>query len=242
MIASVAAIADVERAAALQRYFKTGPGEYGAGDVFAGLRVPDVRKIARSYADLPLPEVDRLLDSDIHEHRLAALEILVFQFRRANSPKRYQAALREQISNLYIAAVRRQRVNNWDLIDGSAPTILGELLYDRPRDLLFEFARSESIWERRVAVLSTFGFLKHGDASTSLEIATLLIDDNHPLIHKAVGWMLREIGARISRQTLCDFLDANAARMPRTMLSYATEHFAPPLREHYRKLRPPAAR
>lgn len=237
VMTSIAEIADPERAVFLQRYFKTGPGEYGEGDIFAGLRVPAVRKIAKEFASLPLSEIDRLLDSEIHEHRLVALEILVLQFRRASSPKHRDEALRKQICDLYLAAVRRQRVNNWDLVDGSAPYILGEFLYDRPRDLLFELAINDRLWERRVAIIATFSFIAHGEAATTLNIAELLLADTHDLIHKAVGWALRNVGARVDRQLLCTFLDAHASAMPSTMLSYATEHFDPPLRAHYRALR-----
>lgn len=234
---SIADIADPERAAALQRYFKTGPGGYGAGDVFLGLRVPSVRKIAKQFADLPLAEIDRLLDSEIHEHRSAGLGILVLQFQRASGGRSRDDERRERIADFYLVAVRRQRVNNWDLVDSSAPYILGAFLYDRPRDVLFTFAASKSLWERRVAIISTLGFIKRGDASTTLEIAALLLNDKHDLIHKAVGWALREVGARIDPRLLRSFLDVHAPSMPRIMLSYATEHFDSAQREHYRGLR-----
>jgi 3-methyladenine DNA glycosylase AlkD len=143
----------------------------------------------------------------------------------------------DTIADFYLAAVRRQRVNNWDLVDCSAEFILGEYLFDRPRDLLFELAVSDSIWERRVAMLSTFGFIKHGDASTTLEIATILSSDKQDLIQKAVGWMLREVGKRVDRAVLLRYLDEHAASLSRTSLSYATEHLTPEERAHYRSLR-----
>lgn len=234
---AIAAVADPQAAAVLQGYFKTGPGEYGEGDLFVGVRVPAIRKIVKQFAGLPLAEIDELLNSEIHEHRSAALGILVIQFQRASKVKSRDDALRGQLCDFYLNAVRRQRVNNWDLVDSSAEFVLGEFLFDKSRDLLFDLAGSQSVWERRVAVLSTFSFIKHGDASTSLAIAELLMTDKHDLIHKAVGWMLRELGWRIDRQVLLDFLDANAARMPRTMLSYAIEHLDRETRMHYRSLR-----
>jgi 3-methyladenine DNA glycosylase AlkD len=216
---------------ALQRDFKTAPGDYGEGDVFIGVRVPAVRAVVRGFRDLDESAVEELLDSPIHEHRLAALFVLVAQFARANADER------ARISIQYVAAVRRGRVNNWDLVDSSAEFILGEFLLDRPRKLLYELAASESVWERRTAIIATFGFIKHGDASTTLEIADVLVTDSHDLIQKAVGWMLREIGKRVDPVFLTGYLDDNAARMPRTTLSYAIERLSPELRAHYRSLR-----
>jgi 3-methyladenine DNA glycosylase AlkD len=221
------ASADPLKAASLLRYFKTGPGEYGEGDEFLGLSVPITRKLVKPFLDLPPDQVDILLNSRVHEHRFAGLLILVAQY-----PSRP-----EQVSQFYLSAVRRQRVNNWDLVDASAEFILGEYLFDRPRDLLFTLAASESIWERRVAMLSTFGFIKHGDASTALEIATILSGDRHDLIQKAVGWMLREVGKRVDPALLIGYLDAHATSLSRTSLSYATEHLTPEQRIHYRSLR-----
>jgi 3-methyladenine DNA glycosylase AlkD len=226
VMATLAAAADPAKAASLARYFKTGPGEYGEGDVFLGLTVPVTRRVARPYLDLPLDQVDILLDSRIHDHRFVALIILVAQY----------PARPAEIAGFYLAAVRRGRVDNWDLVDASAEFILGEYLVDRPRDVLVELARSESVWEKRVAILSTFGFIKHGDASTTLEIAEILLPDTHDLVQKAVGWMLREVGKRIDRALLIRFLDEHAARMPRVTLSYATEHLTAEQRTAYRAL------
>jgi 3-methyladenine DNA glycosylase AlkD len=235
--AALAELADDEDAAFLQRFFKTGPGQYGEGDVFIGVRVPVTRGVAKRFAGLPLEEIAVLLDSAVHEHRLAGLVILNARFASASRQKTRDDSLREAMVRFYLHAVARGRVNNWDLVDSSAEFVLGEFLVDRPRDLLVDLAGSESIWERRVAMISTFALLKHGDASTTIEIAELLLGDREDLIHKAVGWMLREVGKRVDPATLIRFLDENAPRMPRTALSYATEHLSPELRAHYRAMR-----
>lgn len=225
--AALAEVANAADAGFLQRFFKTGPGEYGAGDVFIGVRVPAVRAVVKRFRGLPLDEIDALLDDPEHEHRLAGLLLLVEASRA--SP----GAAGER----YLAAVRRGRVNNWDLVDSSAEHLLGEWLVDRDRSLLDDLAASPVLWERRVAVLATFAFIKRGDASTTLDLAARLLDDREDLMHKAVGWMLREVGKRVSREALLGFLDAHAARMPRTMLSYATEHLTPEERAAYRSRR-----
>jgi 3-methyladenine DNA glycosylase AlkD len=223
----LAAAADPDKISGLSRFFKTGPGQYGEGDEFLGLTVPTTRRLMKPFVGLPLDQVDVLLDSPVHEHRFVGLLILVSRYRKDSTT----------IADFYLAAVRRGRVNNWDLVDCSAEFILGEYLYERPRDPLFELAASESIWERRVAMLSTFGFIKHGDASTALEIATILAPDRQDLIQKAVGWMLREVGKRVDPALLTDYLDDHAATLSRTSLSYATEHLTSERRIHYRSLR-----
>lgn len=235
--AALAEVSAVDDAQFLQRFFKTGPGQYGEGDVFIGVRVPATRVVAKRFAELPLAEIGALVDSEVHEHRLAGLVILNARFARAGRARTRDDSLRSELADFYLDAVRRGRVNNWDLVDGSAEFVLGEYLYDRPRDVLFELAASTSLWERRVAIISTFGFIKHGDASTTFEVAQLLLGDREDLIHKAVGWMLREVGKRVDPAELIRFLDANAHRMPRTALSYATEHLAPELRTSYRAQR-----
>ena len=224
LMAALAAQGDPEKAIGLGRFFKTGAGQYGEGDIFLGLTVPTTRRIVKAYLDLPLDQVEVLLGSGIHEHRFAGLLILV-----ARAP-----AQPAEIADFYLRAVRAGRVNNWDLVDCSAEFILGEYLLDRPRDVLFELAVGESLWQRRVAMLSTFGFIKHGDASTALEIAVILLPDSHDLIQKAVGWMLREVGKRVDRALLLGFLDEYAGRMSRTTLSYASEHLDNEQRAHYR--------
>lgn len=228
--------AEPDRVPDLQRFFKTGPGEYGAGDVFVGVRVPAQRRVAKRFADLPLDQIDELLDSAVHEHRLTGLLILVGQAGRAFSLRRPDEAAQQRIVDRYLAALRRGRVNNWDLVDASAEHILGPWLLDRPRELLVELAGSESLWERRVALLSTFAFIKAGDASTTFALSERLLDDRADLIQKALGWMLREVGKRIDRDLLVGFLDEHAAGMGRTALSYATEHLDPAERARLRKL------
>ncbi|WP_426625612.1 DNA alkylation repair protein [Leifsonia sp. McL0607] len=233
---ALAAVADPDDAVFLQRFFKTGPGEYGEGDVFIGVRVPQTRAVAKRFAGLPLTEVRVLLDSPAHEHRLAGLVILNAAFARASGVRNRDDELRGRLADFYLRAVRDGRVNNWDLVDASAEYVLGAFLVDRPRALLEELAASPVLWERRVAVLSTFAFIKHGDASTTLLLAARLLDDSEDLMHKAVGWMLREMGKRIDRELLLGFLDEYAARMPRTMLAYATEHLDARTRAAYRAI------
>lgn len=217
-------LADDERARLLQRFFKTRPGEYGEGDRFLGLRVPQVRKVAREFRALPLTDVAALLQSEWHEVRLLALLILVDQYRRGD------AKMREAIYRLYLANTKR--INNWDLVDSSAPYIVGAHLETRSRASLRRLARSRSLWERRIAILSTFRFIQLGEFEETLAIVTMLLHDHHDLIHKAAGWALREVGKR-SRAVLRAFLDEHASEMPRTMLRYAIEHFDPRLRAKY---------
>ena len=228
----LAEAADSGDAVFLQRFFKTRPGEYGEGDVFIGVRVPATRAVVKRFRGLPpagldYDEIDELLDSQAHEHRLAGALLLVARYKK--DP--------DTVFERYLAAVRRGRLNNWDLVDASAEFIVGEHLRDRDRSLLDALAASGSLWERRVAVLSTFAFIKAGDPSTTLTLAERLLTDREDLMHKAVGWMLREIGKRVSREVLTGFLDVHAAAMPRTMLSYATEHLDPEERARYRAMR-----
>ena len=212
----------------LSRFFKTGKGEYGAGDKFVGVRVPATRAIAKNFADLSPGDLNDLLDSEFHEHRFAALVIMVGQYKKADP------AEQQRLFDFYLAAMRRGRINNWDLVDCSAEYIVGEYLYEKPRELLPRLARSGIVWERRIAVLSTFAFIKHGDASTTLELAASLLNDKHDLIQKAVGWMLREVGKRVDRDLLVQFLREHAAQMPRVMLAYATEHLSQAERVYFR--------
>ncbi|MBF6082077.1 DNA alkylation repair protein [Nocardia cyriacigeorgica] len=235
--AALAEYADPADAVHLQRFFKTGPGEYGEGDVFIGVRVPATRSVAKRFAALPLSEIGVLLDSPVHEERLAALIILNNRFAKASKPRTFDEAARAEMVRFYLDAVRRGRVNNWDLVDVSAERIVGPWLLDKPHDLLLELADSDALWERRVALLSTFAFIKAGDASTTFAVAERLLGDRHDLIQKALGWMLREVGKRVDRQLLTDFLDGHAAQMGRTALSYATEHLDPEARAVYRAMR-----
>jgi 3-methyladenine DNA glycosylase AlkD len=224
---ALAQVADPADVVFLQRFFKTGAGQYGEGDVFIGVRVPATRAVVRRFRGLGLDQIDLLLDSPVHEHRLAGALLLVAAYEK--DP--------DTVFDRYIAAVRRGRINNWDLVDASSEFIVGEHLLTRDRSLLDRLAASGILWERRVAVLATFQFIKKGDPSTTLALAERLLSDREDLMHKAVGWMLREIGKRVSREALTGFLDAHAAAMPRTMLSYATEHLDPADRARYRAMR-----
>ncbi|HLS76848.1 MAG TPA: DNA alkylation repair protein [Nocardia sp.] len=235
--AALAELADPAIAAHSRRFFKTGQGEYGEGDVFLGVRVPAIRAVVRRFAELSFDEIEILLDSEIHEERLAGLLLLVARYDRASRPRTRDEAVTAEAVRRYRAAVRRGRVDNWDLVDSSAEHLIGRDLLDRPRDELFALAGSESLWSRRVALLSTFAFIKAGDASTTLALCERLLDDRRDLIQKAVGWMLREVGKRVDRALLTDFLDRHAPAMGRTALSYATEHLDPATRARYRAAR-----
>ena len=207
------------------RFFKCGPGEYGEGDVFIGVTVPAQRAIARQFSDLPLGEVDRLLTSRIHEERLTALLILVHRFTRGDERER------KQIFTLYMKRLRF--INNWDLVDSSAAQIVGGWLADKPRGLLDRLARSTLLWSRRVAMIATYHYIQRGEHRDAIRIATILVNDPHDLIHKAVGWMLREVGKRASDAALDAFLERHAATMPRTMLRYAIERLPARERAHW---------
>lgn len=210
------AAADPRRAAAVAKYFKTRKGEYGEGDRFVGIRVPDLRKIARQYIGVGFNDLKRLLDSPIHEFRLAALEILVAQYERANETQR------TKIVDFYLS--NTARMNNWDLVDAAAPYILGEHLKTRSRRLLSDLARSENLWERRIAIVATLALIRAGEVHQTYRIARMLLADEHDLIHKAVGWALRE-SEKISRKALLAFLRQHYDRIPRTALRYAIERF-----------------
>lgn len=225
--------ASEENSKNLARFFKTGKGQYGEGDVFIGVKVPQTRAVCRKFKHMPLPEIQKLLDSKVHEHRLAAVILLAGQIKQ---PK-ISSQDRSKIYQMYLKNVRAGRVNNWDLVDLSAGYIMGTWLADKPKDILFELANSPSLWCRRAAIMSAFEFIMRGDATTSLQLAQKLLYDPHDLIQKAVGWQLREIGKRVNRKTLLDFLDAHAATMPRTTLRYAIEHLSPSQRQHYMQLK-----
>jgi 3-methyladenine DNA glycosylase AlkD len=220
----VQSLADPAAAIHAQRFFKTAPGEYGAGDQFLGIRVPVLRKLVREFRGLTLPEVALLLRSKWHEERLLALFFLTDAYAGGD------AATRERIYLLYLENCCR--VNNWDLVDSSAHLIVGPWLEQRDRAVLREWARSGSLWERRIAVVATFHFIRRGDFADILHLAELLLEDPHDLMHKAVGWMLREVGKR-DRATLEKFLASHAGKMPRTMLRYAIEKFPETERQRY---------
>lgn len=216
--------ADESHAKTLQRYFKTGPGEYGEGDRFLGVRVPAVRLVARKYRDFHLSGVLILLRSSIHEERLLALIILTKKYHNGD------AGRREEIFRIYLD--NTQHINNWDLVDTSAEHIIGAHLFNRSRKQLYELARSENLWDRRITIMSTFHFIRNDEFDETLKIAEILIADREDLIHKAVGWMLREIGKR-DRNVEEEFLKRHYHRMPRTMLRYAIERFPEDLRKDY---------
>jgi 3-methyladenine DNA glycosylase AlkD len=215
-----------KRAEQSRRYFKTGPGEYGEGDIFVGIRVPELRKLSRAYRDIPLEATEILLNSPIHEERLLALLILVMKYAGSD------AGEQKRIYTLYLKNTRF--VNNWDLVDASAHYIVGPFLMDKNKRPLYRLAVSKSIWDRRIAIMSTFHYIRQNIYSETLKIADTLISDKEDLIHKAVGWMLREIGKR-DLQTEEEFLRPRYKAMPRTMLRYAIERFPAAKRQRYLK-------
>lgn len=220
------ALADPQKANFATRYFKTGKGEYGEGDVFLGLTVPQTRQVAKKHTDLSPDELEKLLHDKIHEFRLAALMIMTEKFRTAGESER------KELFQFYLANTKF--INNWDLIDGSAPGIVGGYLLDKPKErkILYKLAQSKSLWERRTAILSTYTFLKQKDLKDTLVIAEILINDPQDLIHKAVGWMLREVGKR-DQNAEETFLNKYYKTMPRTMLRYAIERLSPTKRHKY---------
>jgi 3-methyladenine DNA glycosylase AlkD len=217
-------LASPEAAASSVRFFKIGPGQYGEGDTFIGVRAPALRKLAREFRDLPLPEVEALLHSPIHEERVLALLVLVLSCGKGDN------AHRKAVYDFYLDNTRH--VNNWDLVDCSAPAIVGGHLRDKSRKPLVRLAKSASLWERRIAIVATQHFIRLGEFDDTLALSRLLLSDTEDLIHKATGWMLREVGDR-DGSMLAAFLDEHAATMPRTMLRYAIEHFPSDRRQAY---------
>ena len=218
--------ANSEQAKILMRFFKTGTGEYGEGDEFVGIKVPVSRKIAKQFTELSLSEIQELLDSKAHEERLIGLFILVEQYRKADAEKM------QAIYEFYLKNAKR--VNNWDLVDLSAEKIMGAYLMDKDKRILFKLAKSKNLWERRIAIMSTFYFIKNSFYNTTFAISDMLLKDEHDLIHKAVGWMLREIGNR-NLKVEEDYLKKHYKNMPRTMLRYAIEKFPEKRRQAYLK-------
>jgi 3-methyladenine DNA glycosylase AlkD len=217
-------LASSDIAKTMQWFFKTGKGEYGEGDVFAGLKVPTQRKVAREFKDLSLADLKELLHSKIHEERLISLLILVNNYERGDEKEK------KSIYTFYIK--NRMGINNWDLVDLSAPKIVGKYLFDKDKSILFKFASSKNLWERRIAILSTYEFIRNHQYDTTLKIAKILLEDEHDLIHKAVGWMLREIGKKDLKVEEI-FLKKHYKKMPRTMLRYAIEKFPEIKRKKY---------
>jgi len=226
IIAYLRAKGDPEIAAHSQRFFKTGRGEYGEGDRFLGIRVPVIRQAVKKFKDTPLTTAAELLRSEFHEIRLFALLLLVRHY--SGSDEKRQG----EIVQIYLEHI--PYINNWDLVDSSADKILGPYLRGREKTLLYKFARSASLWKRRIAIMTTFHFIKNIQFEDALRLSELLLYDKEDLIHKAVGWMLREIGKR-DLETEVEFLNTHYREMPRTMLRYAIEHFSPEIRQLYLK-------
>lgn len=207
------------KAKIFSRFFKTGKGEYGEGDEFLGITVPVQRSVAKKYQDLDLKDLQELLSSNIHEHRLVSLLILIFKYKKADEVGK------KEIVDLYLK--KTKNINNWDLVDLSAGYIVGDYLFQfkKDRSILYKLAKSNSLWERRIAIMSTFAFIKNNFFEDTMSISKILLNDSHDLIHKAVGWMIREVGKR-DKKTEVDFLGKHYKKMPRTMLRYAIEKFS----------------
>ena len=214
----------------IQRYFKLGKGQYGDGDVFIGVRMGTVFALAKEFIDMAPVEIEKLLESSVHEIRTGGVSIMDFQARNKTTPEKRK----KELFNLYIK--RHDRINNWDLVDRAAIYVVGSFLVDKPRDILYKFARSKNIWERRTAIVSTAFFLKQKDNANTFKIAELLLKDKHNLIHKATGGWIRQAG-KSDPEKLLTFLDKHAAIMPRTMLHYAIEHLDKKQKIHYQALK-----
>ena len=217
-------ISNPRQAKILQRFFKTGKGEYGEGDIFLGVKVPDQRKIANKFSELSLKDLEKLLSSKIHEYRMSALFILIKQYEKANEQEK------KKIFDFYLKNTKN--INNWDLVDLSAPKIVGDFLLDKPKDVLYKLAKSNNLWERRIAIVSTVVFIRNNKFKDTLKISKTLLLDKHDLIHKAVGWMLREVGKR-NQKVEEKFLKKHYSKMPRVMLRYAIERFEEKKRKFY---------
>ncbi len=220
--------ANPAKAKTLQGFFKTSKGEYGEGDVFLGITVPQLRSVAKQHSNLSFPQLQRLLSSKIHEHRLVALLMLVQLFQKAEKDE--NSKLQRDVVHFYLANL--QGVNNWDLVDLTAPQILGQYLLRRDKAVLYFFAHSHNLWKRRIAIVSTLAFIRGGDFSHTFKITELLMHDKHDLIHKACGWMLREAGKK-NEKALENFLSKHCKKMPRTTLRYAVERFSPAKKKKY---------
>jgi 3-methyladenine DNA glycosylase AlkD len=230
--ARLKALADDEVAGAMRRFFKTGPGQYGEGDRFLGIKAAPLRQLAREFRSLPLGEARKLLASAFHEARMLALLVLVRAFEKGGEPSR------KVVYELYLA--NTDRVNNWDLVDASAPAIVGGFLAERDRGPLTRLAASPNLWERRIAIVATLFFIRRGDFADTLRLAGLLLGDREDLIHKAAGWMLREVGKR-DQAVLEAYLARHCREMPRTMLRYAVERLPEARRRQYLKGEAPPA-
>ncbi len=213
-----------DKAKILQRFFKTGKGQYGEGDKFIGVTMPEQRAIAKKFTQLSLTEIQALLNSKVHEHRMTGLIVLVNKYKQSKDKKKYY--------DFYLK--NTNRINNWDLVDVTSPHVVGHYLFDKDRSILYQLARSKDLWEKRISIISTFYFIREEDFNDSLKIAEILLKDKHDLIHKAVGWMLREIGKK-DQAVEERFLIKHYKHMPRTMLRYAIERFDEKKRMFYMK-------
>ncbi len=231
LIKEINSMKNKEKAIIYQRFFKTKRGEYGEGDMFIGITVPKQKKLAKEYLDLSLREIEYLLSHKIHEYRMIGIMLLVEKFKISDEKQQ------KEIFNLYLKYAKLNRINNWDLVDCSADKIIGNFLFEKNKDIkiLKKLANSKNLWERRISIISTFYFIKKGKHKECFEISRILLKDNHDLIHKAVGWMLREVGKRISQEIEESFLkeNNNHKKMPRTMLRYSIERFTPEKRKYY---------
>jgi 3-methyladenine DNA glycosylase AlkD len=218
-------LANPDQAIILARFFKTGRGQYGEGDTFLGIRVPVIRDFAKGFVDMPLREAQLLLDSETHEIRFAGLSILIEKYNNGDEK------IKKKIFDLYLKNIKKN-INNWDLVDLSCPQIIGNFLFDSERDVLYKLSKSSNLWERRVAMISTFYFIKRNDFKDTLRLAEILLNDKHDLINKAVGWMLREVGKRdieVERK----FLEKYYKTMPRVALRYAIEKMTETQRKYF---------
>lgn len=230
ILSELRSVGSAEKAVHLSRFFKTAPGQYGEGDLFLGVVVPQTRSIAKENQTVPLEELQKLLDSPWHEARLCALLILVLRYKDRKTTQED----RDNIYRFYLKNTRR--CNNWDLVDLSCRDIVGEYLVDKDRSPLYRLAESDNLWEQRIAVVSTWAFIRRSDFTDILTLAEYFIMHKHDLMHKAVGWMLREVGKR-DRDTLTDFLERFATRLPRTSLRYAIEHYPEDQRQYFLKMK-----
>ena len=225
LIAEIKKFSNPERAKVSGWFFKTGKGDYGYGDKFIGLTVPLQRKIADKFVDISLKDLGKLLKSDIHEHRFIALEILVMKYEKGLENKK-------KIIDFYLKNTKH--INNWDLVDTSAPYIMGNFLLNRPKNILYKLAQSKNIWERRIAIVSTLEFIRNNKFSDTIKISKILLKDSHDLIHKAVGWALREMGKK-NEKMLVGFLNQYYKKMPRTALRYSIERLSEKQTKFYMK-------
>ena len=215
-----------EKAKLYSRFFKTGKGQYGEGDVFLGIKVPEQRKIAKKYPNLTLEEIQELLSSKIHEYRLTSIFIMIAKYKKADNKDK------KNIFSFYLKNTKN--INSWDLVDLSAPNIFGDFLLNKDKKILYKLVKSKNLWERRIAIISTYGFIKNNKFEDTLKVSEILLKDSHDLIHKATGWMLREIGKR-NQEKEEEFLKKHYKKMPRTMLRYAIERFDEKKRKAYLK-------